>query len=255
MNLQKQSQDTIHKCSICGRPYKDKIMEFSGRTYHYSIPECDCEEKLRRREDNKKKGQNIKTRILQIKDCGVGKRFKDRTFSNFDKKINNKAYQVCLNYAKHYFDYEREGKGLFLSGPVGTGKTHLAVAIIDYIARIHKRKFEGKIIFTTSVNLLSSIRLGYKTNSAEKICRECESCQLLVIDDLGSEKITDWVGEIFYRIIDNRYSELKPIIITSNYSLTELKEKIGERLVSRIYDMCEGVKFEGKDWRLIKTSK
>ncbi len=250
MNLQQQKQDTINKCPYCGKPYKRIEESVLGHTHRYLVTQCDCEEKARNKELAKKEGLKLIKKIRRLKDCGVGKRFKDKTFKNYDRSNSPKAYQACLDYARNYFGYEKKGTGLFLTGKVGTGKTHLAVAIVDYIARIHKRGFWGQIIFTTSVNLLSSIRLGYETGKAQSICEYCEACQLLIIDDLGSEKMTDWVGEVFYRIIDNRYANLKPTIITSNYTLAELKKKTGERLASRIYEMCKGVKFEGKDWRL-----
>ena len=69
------------------------------------------------------------------------------------------------------------------------------------------------------------------------------------------KKTTEYTVEYIYKIIDSRYRNTKPVIIASNLTIEELKEKISERIVSRIFEMCKGVKTEGKDYRLEKMSK
>ena len=200
----------------------------------------------------KERGQNKINEIQELKDT-IPKRFKKKSFSNFIKKRNQAAWQTCLDYARNYIDNAKQGKGLFLTGPVGSGKTHLAVAINDYIARILKRKLNYHtkfIIFTTAIDLLSEIKYSYESNDTESTIKMYENCSLLILDDLGIEKSTEWTHELFYKIIDTRYSNQKPTIITTNLSDEELKIKLSERITSRIYEMCEGIKFTGKDYRI-----
>ena len=179
----------------------------------------------------------------------IGKKYLDKTFSNFDKSKSPKAYDACRLYAKNFLSNRNEGIGLFITGPVGSGKTHLVSAIIDYIARLHKRKVKD-LIFKSSANLLSEIRFSFDSKSTESLVKGFETADLLVIDDLGIEKSSDWTHEIFHKIIDSRYSNLMPVIITSNFTDIELKEKMSERIISRIYEMCRGIKLTGKDYRI-----
>ena len=195
-----------------------------------------------------RKGIELKEEIQRLKRT-IGDRFKSKTFSNFDKSKCPKAYEICRTYAKNFLSNRDQGIGLFITGSVGSGKTHLVSAIIDYIARVYKRKVDD-LIFITSVNLLSRIKFSFENKTTESLLKKLEAADLLVIDDLGIEKSSDWTYEIFYKIIDSRYSNLLPVIITSNLTDTELKEKMSERIVSRLYEMCKGIKLTGKDYRM-----
>ena len=149
-------------------------------------------------------------------------------------------------------------KGLFITGKVGTGKTHLVAAIVDRLARLYARRlfskyynyYEYPIIYVSAVELFSQIRASFNEHNTDEIMEKYENCNLLIIDDLGVEKASDFTVEYIYKIIDNRYCNLKPVIITSNLTDDELKEKLSERIISRIYEMCKGIKLTGKDYRL-----
>lgn len=246
--------NSIPDCPVCGKPYAKEVIDLTSigkglkETYR---PDCECTKNNSMKEFKKKKGRELIDRIKEIKNCGIGKRFSGKTFSNYKKDRNLKAYKACYEYAKNIEKYIGSGEGLFLSGGVGTGKTHLISGIIDYIARMKKRDWHYKIIYITSVDLLSEIRMGFKNNEAQELVGNFEEADLLIIDDIGIEKITDWVNEIFYKIIDHRYNEMKPTIFISNLSDDELLAKLGERIVSRIYEMCRGLKLYGKDYRTL----
>ena len=140
---------------------------------------------------------------------------------------------------------------MFLTGTVGTGKTHLIAGIIDWLARLYKRKFDGYMIYYySSTGLLNEIKNSYEDKTSDKIISEIKNCALLIIDDFGAEKTTDWVLETYFEIIDFRYSNLKPTIIATNLTDKEIKEKLSERIMSRIYECCKGIKLTGKDYRL-----
>jgi DNA replication protein DnaC len=201
------------------------------------------------KEYKKGQGKNMIDKIRKIKRT-IPARFYCKTFGNFDKKKNPGGFDTCRSYAKNFIENLKSGRGLFITGTVGTGKTHLVVAIVDYIARLLKRKGSFKIIFVTAIDLLSEIKYSYDKNNTEDIINNFETCNLLIIDDLGIEKTTDWTHELFYKIIDSRYSNLLPVIITTNLTDIEIKDKLSERIISRIYEMCKGIKLAGKDYRL-----
>jgi DNA replication protein DnaC len=202
-----------------------------------------------RHQRNKEAARVLIDLIRRIKfTSGIGARFYNKTFSNF--KGNDLAVEICKKWASNYQENVKNGQGLFFTGGVGTGKTHLIAAIIDYIARIKKRLYLNRIIYRNATSLLNEIRSSYNSDSFEKVLDKFKIAHLLIIDDLGAEKTTDWVLDIFFEIIDCRYAELRPTIIATNLTDIEIKQKLDERIMSRIYEMCKGIKLTGRDYRL-----
>jgi DNA replication protein DnaC len=109
-------------------------------------------------------------------------------------------------------------------------------------------------IFVAVPELLLSLRESYSKNdtSEGEIISKYTEGSLLVLDDLGAEKSTEWSINILYIIIDRRYRDEKKTIITSNLSLDELADKLDDRIASRIAGMCTVVPMGGADRRLIK---
>jgi len=198
----------------------------------------------------KDSGKFIASRIRSAKKCGIGTRYFNKTFRNYEAKGNEKAVSECRLFCKNFVKNLAEGRGLFLTGTVGTGKTHLIAAIIDYIARIYKRKYNLLIIYFTSTGLLSELKSSYEDKTSDELISDIKHCTLLVIDDFGAEKTTDWVLETYFEIIDYRYANLYPTIIATNLTDIEIKQKLSERIMSRIYESCKGIKLTGKDYRL-----
>lgn len=141
------------------------------------------------------------------------------------------------------------GSGIFLQGAKGTGKTHLACGYLKEYA------LQGKSIrFVTSPDLFLSIRgeAFDKGESEDEVINRWKKTQVLVLDDLGTEKMSEWVYSTMYAILDYRYREMLITIITSNYTKDKLEKKIGERLVSRFYEMCTTITLKGRDRRMNK---
>jgi len=198
----------------------------------------------------KDEGKYMIARIRRAKKCGIGARYYGKTFSNYKEGNNKKAVDECKAYCRDFSKNLKNGKGLFLTGTVGTGKTHLLAAIVDYMARIYKRKYSVDIMYFTSIGLLNELKNSYEDKTNDELIFNVKNCILLLIDDFGAEKTTDWVLETYFEIIDYRYSNLLPTIIATNLTDKEIKEKLSERIMSRIYEVNKGIKLIGKDYRI-----
>ena len=185
----------------------------------------------------------------------IGKRFRDRTFEKFEINAKNKAaYDTCMNYVENFKILSEKGNGLVMLGSVGSGKTHLAASIVNYIIA----KYKIQVVFGSVISLLGEIKATYNNDSTVNeadILNELKKTKLLIIDDLGKEKTSDWVNEIFYSIINYRYENYLPVIVTSNLTLKELAEKMGEATVSRLLGTSKVIRFEGNDYRIENRSK
>ena len=151
-----------------------------------------------------------------------------------------------------------EAQGLYLAGQVGTGKTHVAwAAVVAWCVKTMTipRGVPGEsawgrtapnVIFTRMTDLLDDLRPG--DDSRQRI-RDCQNAALLVIDDLGAEKASEWTQERFYSVIDHRYANCLPLIVTGNLPPSKLADQTGDRAASRLAEMCTVVPMTGADRR------
>ena len=174
----------------------------------------------------------------------LGTKFTDRTFQTLDSRIDQKAKQTCLNYMNKFSDIKwREKNGIILSGDSGIGKTHLAAAISNEL--INRRV---AVFFVNAPEVYDRIRdeIGNKDYTKATM----KSCELLILDDLGKEKRSEWTDQILYEVVNNRYEAKKPIIITTNYSAKELATRIDKAVLSRLFEMCVFINMQGEDRRM-----
>jgi DNA replication protein DnaC len=146
-------------------------------------------------------------------------------------------------------------QGLLFHGPYGVGKTHLAVAILKAVIR----KSGAKAYFFETPELLRQVRHTYNTQVDETemgILKPIIDADILVLDDLGSEKTSEWVQETLGLVINSRYNTRRPTIITSNLhdpldgsDPNSFMFQVGARTRSRLLEMCEWVEIQGPDIR------
>lgn len=146
-----------------------------------------------------------------------------------------------------------ETKGLILKGPTGSGKTHIATAILTGVV---KKGYSG--VYYNVTELLKDLRETYSRDSEEveaNIIGRAGEVDLLVLDDLGSEATSGWVRDRLYLIINRRYENLKPLIVTTNLEPDELTKQVGDRITSRIEEMCHTYDFPAEDYRRKKMHR
>lgn len=254
-NLEKKSQESISKeegdyykdgllmCGKCNTPKQTKV-EFNGKILKPRCL-CKCGAEKRDKEQAEFKRQQELERIDRLRRSGFSDSEMDKwTFEN-DDKANEKISTVARNYVDNFKEMRKKGKGLLFFGNVGTGKTFTAACIAN--ALIDKGYPCLVTNFARLTNTISGMFEG-KQNYIDSL----NNYVLLVIDDLASERDTEYMNEIVMNIIDARYRSGLPLIVTTNLTANELKdpkEVRKQRIYSRLMEMCVPIEVEGQDRR------
>ncbi len=171
---------------------------------------------------------------------GIPPKFRDCTFENFQvNQSNAKAWEVSSR-----FKIDKNKNSLFLCGPCGIGKTHLAAAILNFW------KEKANTLYVSCPNFLKSLRDNFTNPSHPNRLHMAQTIDLLVIDDLGAEKNSEWVRETLFILINHRYEHELATIFTTNASLGALEPKLGGRIISRIAQMSRCIRWVDEDWRM-----
>ena len=222
-----------------------------GRGWYFvdynTVRECECGILERERQESKLAFATIPETYKDV-------RLEDWKRSPYKDEFKTQARTIAESvkgYFEHIDEFEREGKGFyFWSNTKGSGKTMMAAAIANELITKYRRFAK----FATSLDILDEIKATFNSHSEDtesKLLSDLSRADFLIIDDFGTERVTDWVGEKFYQIINGRYINKKVTIFTSNNNLESLQ--YDERIKSRISERSFKVHFPEQSIRELKA--
>jgi DNA replication protein DnaC len=199
---------------------------------------------------------NHRVTLLQ-EDAGVPARYADSSFSNFNSTkqlapIIKSVTDYCNELGQHFTD----GRGIYMKGNAGSGKTHLAAAVLRFaMEKFPKRTYMFGPLSYTLFRLKRTFEKEGPCNDRD-IIDKMVNADLAVIDDLGKEQDTPWVRSMAYTVINERYNDRRPTIYTTNDEYSDLAKRYEEATMSRIVGSCIGLDFSDVgDYRHVQATK
>lgn len=243
-------EDEILHCGKCHEPKQawiDWIPDAEGKRERKLVPcMCKCETEAWDAEKAKAERGKFKMRLDELRgaitngyDCMPKSTFGD------DSNPNNVYSKACRNYVARWQEMKANNMGILFYGSKGTGKTFYASCIANALTEKNVTT-----AFTTVANLMSVLSGRYKVEAIDAISR----VQLIVLDDLDTERNTSYGMELLYTVIDTRYRSGKPTIITTNLEIENMKEETDlalSRVYDRVIEMCPiAMKINGESRRI-----
>lgn len=228
--------NSLKTCGLCGQPVEKDVLLVHKKMRVKVLCKCEIENKKAKEEKQAVMEKQIRLNQMFTNSL-MDEQFKNSNFKSWDKsKGNNKVYLISIKYVENFKRMKQENVGLLIYGIPGNGKTYATCCIAN--ALIEK----GTPVICVGINsILQRIQSTYNSYGREgesNIIRSFTNADLLIIDDLGVEQKTEWSVTRIYNIIDSRYRNGLPTIITTNLSLNELEEKYGKRTYDRLIEMC-----------------
>lgn len=216
---------------------------------------CKCEVEASEERQRQEEYQQEMMRISRLKDSSlIEDRLRNVTFDTFVRTAENeKLYGIARKYVANFDEMCENSQGLLLYGKVGVGKSYAAACIAN---ELMNRKVP--VIMTSFVKILQALTPGENTKSEEELISRLNSAKLLIIDDLGTERNTDFALEKVYNVIDSRYRVGKPLILTTNLELRDMQATTDiryQRIYDRIFEMCYPIRVQGQSWRMGQAAK
>lgn len=225
-------------CGICKTPKQVKIERANGIVIKVPCM-CKCEEEKQQKLQAERSARERMEKLERFRAGG----FADETLRNYrfevDDNKNPEITRIAKNYTREFKRFRAAGKGLYIYGGVGTGKTFTAACIANALI--------DRLIPAVVTNFPRIINdVSGKFEGKQQYIDDLNKYDLLVIDDMAAERQTDYTNEIIYNVIDSRYRSGKPLILTSNIAPADITQ---ERTRSRINEMCIPVLLNGSDRR------
>ena len=234
-----------------------ELLKENGFTPDYTDIKFQCEKCKDQGYVNEKMCSCLKNALItkQLEASGIGQLIASQSFENFSlemypSEVREQMECLLTDLKKYAQGFESEKPNLLFVGGTGLGKTHLSTALAKAI--IEKGYY---VIYETATNIFSDFendRFRDRYMGEEPICTKYMECDLLIIDDLGTEVVTNFTVSCLYNLINTRLNKNLPIILSTNLKSEEIRRLYNDRITSRLFGDFEIKPFKGTDVRKIK---
>lgn len=235
-------EDGLLYCGKCHTPVQCRIT-FEGKEWIMPCI-CKCQKEERERQEQRMKEEEQLLYVRRLKAAGIQERhLQDWTFAS---ATDTPSIQMAKRYTENWKKVKAENLGLLLWGDVGTGKSFLAACIANALLE------KGVPVLMTNFSKILNQMGAMYSDERYRYIASFNRFSLLIIDDLGIERNTEYALEQVYAVIDERYKTGLPLIITTNLTISQLRnpEDVAHaRIYSRVLEMCTPVHVPGHDRR------
>lgn len=223
-------------CQIHKTRFLEAVVDGQGARYTSGCPLCEAE----------KRTKELFGKAL------IPSRFQGKTMENYETVLpgQNRALRICQGYLDHFLENASKGHGLFFSGRPGTGKTHLACAVLKGVISLNSSG-----LYATLEQIFTDVKATWNSNSEtqKQYLNRLAVLDLLVIDEIGANRnISAREKEIFFSIINDRYERQKPTVLITNLAFRgedSFENFVEERIADRIFEACSAVVFDWESYR------
>ena len=240
--------DGLIYCSNCHTPRQHRV-QFGNKVF-FPVIRCRCQQEKYVQQEAERKQREFLEHISRLKASGLqDKTLREYNFSN-DKGYNPEI-QKAHDYVDHWKEMKEKSLGLLLWGDVGTGKSFFAGCIANALLD------KGIPVLMTNFSHILNTLTGMYSDDRNRFIESFNQYSLLIIDDLGIERNSEFALEQVFNIIDSRYRSRKPLIVTTNLTLDELKnpnDLAHARIYDRILERCIPLKVNRLNIRKINAA-
>lgn len=238
-------------CKTCNERIDGKVIPMLDKPMIIRIA-CKCD---RDRQEQEKQREKLLKQDRLRQNCFISKNQIAYTFENADENTDKEIIIKAKNYVKHFEEMRKDNVGLLLYGNVGSGKTYMACSIANAIIT----EYSYNVKMRNFAQILNDLQKGGFTLDRNEYIEQTTNPTLLILDDFGIERNTEYALEQIYNVINARYLKARPTIITTNLNFKDIEKEQEDimlgRIYSRIIEMCLPLRVIGVDRRKIQSKE